>query len=308
MEQNILAFGHKNPDTDSVVSSIVIANLRNELNQEKVIPCRLGKVNKETEYALSYFEIEKPKYIEEINRGTKVILVDHNEFSQSVEGIEDAKIQMVIDHHRIANFHTQEPVYYISQPVGCTSTILYQLYRQHGVSISKKMAGLMLSAILSDTLLLRSPTTTKEDEMAAEELKKIAEVNLYGYGMQLLRAGTDLSDYEPEELLNIDSKLFEVNETKFAIAQVNTIDIDGVMKYKDRIKAKMECEVREKGLHLYQVCVTDILNNNSEIIAVGDRTDMVEKAYNIKLENGSVLLEGVVSRKKQMVPIMSKFA
>lgn len=302
---NTIAFGHKNPDTDSIVSSIVIADLKSKLN-EKVEPCRLGKLNKETKYVLKYFEVEEPKLIEKVGKDDNVILVDHNEFAQSAEGIEEANIEMVIDHHNM-NFKTSKPLFYMAEPVGCTSTILYKLYKQHGIKISKKIAGLMLSAIVSDTLLLKSPTTTEQDKKAVDELKEIAGVNLYGYGIDMLKAGTDLSDYKPEELVDIDSKLYEVNNNKFAVAQVNTVDVDSVMQHKDRIKAKMESELKSKGLNLYEICVTDILNNNSKVIAVGDRTDVIEKAYNVKLEDDSAFLEGVVSRKKQVVPMISKY-
>ena len=153
--EKILVFGHKSPDTDSICSSIVMADLQTKIRGEEVIPCRLGEINEETKYALKYFEIEEPKLIEKVEEGQTVIMVDHNEFTQTVKGIENAKIDMVVDHHRINNFKTAEPLFYYAQPVGCTSTLLFELYTLNDVVVEPKIAGLMLSAIKSDTLLLK---------------------------------------------------------------------------------------------------------------------------------------------------------
>lgn len=196
-------FGHKNPDTDSITSSIVLANLLTTLGYD-VQACRLGDINKETKFALDHFSIQEPTLLTELNaEDASVILVDHNEFSQSVDGIENASIKMVVDHHRIANFQTADPLYYLSEPVGCTATILYELYRKHNVEIDDETAGLMLSAIVSDTLLFKSPTCTKQDKEVAEILAKIAEVNIETYGLDLLKAGTDLSDFSASQLIRI---------------------------------------------------------------------------------------------------------
>ena len=168
--EKVLVFGHKSPDTDSICSTLAMANLQTKLRGEEVIPCRLGELNEETKYALKYFEVEAPKFIEKVEEGQNVILVDHNEVSQSVAGIENAKIIEVVDHHRINNFQTSEPLFYYAQPVGCTATILLELFKANNIEIEPKIAGLMLSAIISDTLLLKSPTTTDKDKKAVEEL------------------------------------------------------------------------------------------------------------------------------------------
>ncbi len=162
--EKILVFGHKNPDTDAICSSLVMADLQTKIRGEEVISCRLGNLNEETKYALNYFKVEEPKLIEKVDEGQRVILVDHNEFTQSVEGIEKAKIEAVVDHHRINNFKTSEPLFYYAQPVGCTSTVLFELYNTNNIKIEQQIAGLMLSAIISDTLLLKSPTTTDKDK------------------------------------------------------------------------------------------------------------------------------------------------
>ena len=159
----ILVFGHKNPDTDTIMSSIAMANLENIMEEKDITPCRLGNINKETEYALKYFDVKEPELLNEIEQGQKVILVDHNEFSQSVKGIEEAQIIRVVDHHKISDFKTSEPLYYTAMPVGCTATIIYDMYKINNIEINKKIAGIMLSAIISDTLLFKSPTCTPKD-------------------------------------------------------------------------------------------------------------------------------------------------
>ena len=163
---NILIFGHKNPDTDTICSAIVYNNLK-RLQGMDTEAVRLGELNDETKYALEYFGVSTPRLVESLKEGQHVILVDHNEFQQSANGIENAVIREVIDHHRIANFETAAPLYYRAEPLGCTATILKKIYEEQSVHINKQMAGLMLSAIISDSLLLKSPTCTLRDKVAA---------------------------------------------------------------------------------------------------------------------------------------------
>ena len=306
MENNVLIFGHKNPDTDSICSSLVKERLDKKLGKENCIAVRLGKVNKETKYVLDYLKLEEPKLIESVDEGQEVIMVDHNEFNQSVEGIDKAKILEVIDHHRIANFETSEPLYYTAKPYGCTSTILFQEYKTNGVEISKEEAILMASAIISDTLLLKSPTTTEYDKKALEELEKLAGINIKEYGLEMLKSGTDLNDFTAEELISLDAKSLDKNGTKFVIAQVNTVSIEDVLKRQEELENAINEEINSKGLELFVLAITDILNSNSEIIALGNKVEAVEKAFDKKLENNRAFLEGVVSRKKQLLPNIDK--
>ena len=304
--EKILVFGHKNPDTDAICSSLVMADLQTKIRGEEVISCRLGNLNEETKYALNYFKAEEPKLIEKVDEGQRVILVDHNEFTQSVEGIEKAKIEVVVDHHRINNFQTSEPLFYYAQPVGCTSTVLFELYNTNNIKIEQQIAGLMLSAIISDTLLLKSPTTTEKDKETAEELAKIANVDLNVYGMDMLKAGTDLSDFTPEQLINIDSKPFCTKGVKYQVAQVNTASIDNVMKDKEKIEEAMAKFMHENEEDLFVFLITDIISNNSQVIALG-RQDIVERAFDVEIKENTAFLSGVVSRKKQVVPRIDSF-
>lgn len=302
--EKILVIGHKNPDTDSICSSLAMANLQTKLRGEEVISCRLGEINEETKYALNYFKVEAPKLIEKVDEGQEVILVDHNEFTQSVEGIEKAKILAVVDHHRINNFQTSEPLFYYAQPVGCTATVLFELYKSNDVEIEPQIAGLMLSAIISDTLLLKSPTTTDKDKKAVEELAKIANVDISKYGLEMLKAGTNLDKYTEEELINLDAKTMEKEGIKYIIAQVNTVSIPDVLKRKEKIEQEINKEITSKGLSLFVFVITDIVNSNSTAIVLGDRTDAISKTYEIK--DNLAEMPGVVSRKKQVLPLVEK--
>lgn len=306
MEKEILIFGHKNPDTDSICSSIVKQRLNESDGKNNTEAVRLGKVNKETQYVLDYLKIEAPRLIEKVEEGQKVIMIDHNEFNQSVDGIEKAKIIGVVDHHRIANFQTSEPLYYTAKPYGCTSTILFKEYKSKGIEMGKEEAVLMASAIISDTLLLKSPTTTKHDKNALKELGEIANININQYGMEMLKAGTDLSEFSAEELIELDAKSLDKDGTKFVIAQVNTASIDDVLEREAEIKNAINKKIQQEGLKLFVFVITDILNSNSEIIALGERASIIPKAFGKELENDKALLEGVVSRKKQILPNIDK--
>jgi manganese-dependent inorganic pyrophosphatase len=304
--EKVLIFGHKNPDTDTICSAIAYADLKSKLGLN-VEPVRLGEVNGETQYALDYFKAEAPRLVETVaNEVNNVILVDHNERQQSAADINDVRVLEVIDHHRIANFETTDPLYYRAEPVGCTATILLKLYKEKNVSISKEIAGLMLSAIISDSLLFKSPTCTQEDIDAAEELAKIAEVDSAAYGLEMLKAGADLSDKTISQLITLDAKEFDMANSKVEIAQVNAVDTNDVLSRQSELEEAVNQVISEKGLDLFVLVVTDILNNDSVVLALGQATEAVEKGFNVTLENNTALLKGVVSRKKQVVPQLTE--
>jgi manganese-dependent inorganic pyrophosphatase len=304
--EKVLVFGHKNPDTDSICSAIAYAELKKALGVDAE-PVRLGEVNGETKYALDTFGVAAPRLIQHAaDEVKKVILVDHNERQQSVADLDQVTVTEVIDHHRIANFETAGPLYYRAEPVGCTATIIKKLYEEKGVAIRKEIAGLMLSAIISDSLLFKSPTCTEEDVTAARSLAEIAGVDAEAYGLKMLKAGADLSDKTVSQLLTLDAKEFQMGNAKVEIAQVNTVDVNDVLNRQAELEEAMNKVIAEKGLDLFLFTVTDILNNNSIGIALGDKRDAVEQAFNVKLENNKALLEGVVSRKAQVVPVLTE--
>ena len=298
--EKIFVIGHQKPDTDSIASAISLSNLRNELG-DNTQGYRLGNVNKETAFALKKFGMEAPELLEEVEKDANVIMVDNNEFAQSVKGIENANIKMIVDHHRV-NLETTNPLYYIAEPVGCTNTIIYKLYKQNDVEIKPDMAGIMLSDIVSDTLLFKSPKCTEEDKQVAEKLADIAGVDLYEYGQELLKAGTDISDLTADEVLNVDCKPFEQNGVNFKIAQVNTADLDDIFKRQEELEAAINKDIQANNLGLYAFVATDIVNADSKVIVMGENANVVEKAFDVQLDNNTAFLEGVVSRKKQVLP------
>ncbi len=299
---NTLIFGHKNPDTDTICSAIAYAELKQALGED-VEAVRLGEVNNETQYALDQFNQSAPRMVENVSDEVdQVILVDHNERQQSADDIDRVQVLEVIDHHRIANFETKDPLYYRAEPVGCTATILNKLYKEHGVEIKKETAGLMLSAIISDSLLFKSPTCTDQDVAAAKELAEAADVDADTYGLEMLKAGADLSDKTAEELISMDAKEFDMNGNKVEIAQVNTVEVNDVLALRDKIEPAIEKTVADKDLKLFVFVITDILNNDSVVLSVGEAEEKVAEAFEVTLENKTATLKGVVSRKKQVVP------
>ncbi|ACA41802.1 manganese-dependent inorganic pyrophosphatase [Lysinibacillus sphaericus] len=302
----VLVFGHKNPDTDTITSAIVYAYLKQQIGEEAEA-VRLGDVNNETQFALDKFGFEAPRLISSVvDEADKVILVDHNEFQQSADGIEEVQIAEVIDHHRIANFQTADPLYYRAEPVGCTATILKKIFNENGLDIPANIAGLMLSAIVSDTLLFKSPTCTEQDVKAGEELAKIANVDVAEYGLAMLKAGADLSDKSLEDLLSLDAKEFQFGEYKSVVAQVNAVDINDVLNRQEELEILLNKNVAENGLDLFFFVVTDILNNDSTAVAIGQVAQAVAKGFSAELINNRVVLPGVVSRKKQIVPVLTE--
>ncbi|MFJ7726568.1 manganese-dependent inorganic pyrophosphatase [Neobacillus sp. NPDC097160] len=303
--EKVLIFGHKNPDTDTICSAIAYADLKKQLGMD-VEPVRLGQINGETQFALTQFNAEVPRLVEAVAAEVNsVILVDHNERQQSANDITDVRVLEVIDHHRIANFETSDPLYYRCEPVGCTATILNKMYKENGKEIKPEIAGLMLSAIISDSLLFKSPTCTPEDVAAARELAEIAGVDADTYGLEMLKAGADVRDKSISELLSLDAKGFEMGTSKVEIAQVNVVDTADVLERQAELESAITAIIEEKNLDLFLFVVTDILTNDSVGLALGSKAEAVEKAYNVSLVNNTATLQGVVSRKKQIVPVLT---
>ena len=301
---SILVFGHKNPDTDTICSAIAYAELKNKLGKD-VKAVRLGEINEETKYALNYVKVEKPELVQNV-AGREIILVDHNERTQTADGFEEAKVLELIDHHRISNFNVDEPLYARVEPVGCTATIILKLFKENGLTPSKETAGLMLSAIISDTLLFKSPTCTQCDAKAGKELAEIAGVDLKEYGLEMLKAGTALGDKSEAELLNMDMKIFEIDGAKIGVAQVNTVNEAEVLERKEKLLAEIDNIIAKEGLKFFMLAITNILTNDSAALISGDGNDVVEKAFGEKVDSNLVTLKGVVSRKKQIIPPLTK--
>ena len=304
-EKIVYVFGHQAPDTDTICSSIIATNLEKEMgNINQVIACRLGPLNKESKFALEYFGFQPPTLITKASDADEVILVDHNNPGQSAKDIKQAKVVKIIDHHGIAGFSSPEPIYILTEPVGCCCTVLYKLYKDNDIQITKNIAGLMLSAIISDTVLLRSQTTTQRDVKTANKLAKIAGVNLEEFGKQLLTKGTEISDISDKDLVFQDSKEFPVGDEKIQISQINSYDTKEPLDRKEGIKKVMqEYMDKHKDIVLFVFDILDIYNMDSYAIVIGPRKKAVENAYHVEIgEDGVVFLKKVASRKKQLYP------
>lgn len=302
----VLITGHRNPDTDSICSALAYADLKSACGAD-VEAVRLGAVNAETQFALDTFGVSAPRLVESVAAETsQVILVDHNERQQSAVDIRDVTVTEVIDHHRIANFETTAPLYYRCEPVGCTATIVLKMYGEKGIPVSPPVAGLMLSAILSDTLLLKSPTCTDEDIVAANALAAIAGVDLQTYGRDMLRAGANLRDRPIAQLIAADAKEFSMGGAKVEIAQLNAVDVDDVLARQAQLEPAIDDVIAAKGLDLFLLVITDILANDSVGLALGPRAAAVETAFGTTLQANRVFLSGIVSRKLQVVPMLTQ--
>lgn len=232
----------------------------------------------------------------------KVILVDHNERSQSVDGLEECEILEIIDHHRVADVFTGNPIYFRNEPVGSTSTIIASILFENGRRPSKKIAGVLAAAIISDTLLFRSPTSTNVDKMILERLARIADLDVDKFAMEMFKAGTSLVGKTPQELLSQDFKIFTINEDKIGIAQVYTMDPDSLENMKSDLLVLMEERTKKDEYSIFILMLTDIFDQASEMIVVGQNKELIAKSFGETLVNNAFYAPGVLSRKKQVVP------
>ena len=306
-------FGHKNPDTDSITSSIVIADLEKKLgNQNQLIPCRLGELNKESKLVLETFNVETPKLISSVSGADSVILTDHNGYDQSISDLESSQITIdkVYDHHAISGFKYPSPVNINIKPYGSTCSILYEIYKIYNLEIPKHIAGLIASAIISDTILLHSSITTELDKKILKEASEIAGIDYIKYGEKMLKAYTDVSDLSDSELLSYDSKEYTENDNcgnsiYYIISTASTYDVDEFLSER---KNGLKTAMQSKGLKLFIFYILDIVNYNSYAIIEGDLKELAKNAlktyecteYNN--QNDVYFLKQVTSRKKDIAP------
>ncbi len=236
-------------------------------------------------------------------RKKQLILVDHNEASQAVDGIEDAQILEIIDHHRIGTLETLEPVLFRNQPLGCTATIIYQMYKENNVEIPKNIAGLLMAAILSDTLMFRSPTCTAMDQNAAEELAEICDTEIEEFSIDMFGAGSDLSSREPQEIFEQDFKTFEVNDIEFSVSQINSMNSIELKEIKEKLVPYLENVFPSLGVDMAFVMLTNIVKESTELLCFGEKAkDVAIEAFQLHGKVKDVRLKGLVSRKKQLIP------
>jgi manganese-dependent inorganic pyrophosphatase len=295
--------GHKSPDTDSVTSAIAYSNLKNLLGMKNVIPVAAGEINNETKFLLEHFKIKAPMKLTDAS-GKKVILVDHNETGQAVDNLDKAEIVEIVDHHKIGGLQTGKPIFFLNEPVGATGTIIAGLYEQNKVAITKDIAGLMMSAILSDTVLFKSPTCTQKDKDVVMKLEKICGEDPMKFGMELLKAKSDVKAKSAKDLLMNDFKKFDFNGVKAGVGQIEVMDLKDMEPKRAAILEEMKKFAAAEKLDMVVMMLTDVMKEASDLVFVGsDKAKSgFEKAFGGKVTNNSIYREKILSRKKQVIP------
>ncbi|MBA2851256.1 manganese-dependent inorganic pyrophosphatase [Methanococcus maripaludis] len=299
--------GHKNPDSDSICSAIALAYFLD------AFPARLGELNPESQFILKRFGLMEPELIKTAE-GKELFLVDHAEKSQNLDDFDKGKLIGIIDHHKIG-ISTTEPIIYLSKPVGSTASVISELYFRGILDIiggknkelKADIAGVLLSAILSDTLLFKSPTATPLDKELAEKLADIAGISgITAYGMEMLTAKSTVGKMTPEEILHIDYKPFDMSGKKVGIGQAEVIDMSEVASKKEAIQNLIDEMIEKEGYDMILFLVTDIMKEGSEVLVAGNKSAF-ETAFELKLDGKSVFIDGLMSRKKQVVPPLEKY-
>lgn len=302
---SVYVLGHKIPDTDSITAAIAFAELQKQLGVDAV-PARQGDLNPESELVLKKFGVESPELVTDVT-DKQYMLVDHSDIKQAPDNWDKGELLAIVDHHKLGDVTTPNPIFISTMPVGCTGTVLYKLYVDlYKKSIDPKVAGLMLSAILSDTVLFKSATCTPEDKAVAEELAKIAGIDdMMAWGMEMAKAKSAVEGVAPKDLIFRDYKDFDMSGKNVGIGQLELVSLDLVANMKDDLYEAMK-EVKADGRHSVFLMLTDIMQEGTELLAITDDPSVIEKAFGKPLEGRSVWLPGVMSRKKQMVPPLEK--
>ncbi len=299
-----LVLGHMNPDTDSIVSAIVAADLYSKRGMD-VTPVAQGAPTPETEFVLKKFGIAAPQVVADV-AGKDVYLVDYSDLAQAPKGMDSATVLGIVDHHKLGDVTTSSPLEAWIWPVGCTNTVLKNMYDFYGIEIPKNLAGAMLCAILSDTVIFKSPTCTPADKKAVEELAKIAGVSdVVALGMEMFKVKSAVDGTPMKDFVFRDYKDFDMNGNKVGIGQLEVVDLSILEPVKAGLQAEIE-KVKAEGRHSVFLLLTDIMKEGSEMLIVSDDPSVVEKAFGVKAEGSTVWLPGVMSRKKQVVPNFEK--
>ena len=303
MKQNkTIAIGHKNPDTDSALSAILVSRFGKRIFGADVKAAIAGDINNETRYILNFLKIKKPGILKKI-KNEKVILVDTTEPNQIIKGLTEDNLLAVIDHHNLGGLKSSKPIYCRIEPIGCTGSVIYKILREKNIKIDKTSAIIIITCIVSDTLNFNSPTTTNEDRKILKELNKIARLNIKKFVKDLFAAKSNLKGISVKDIIEKDYKQFEMGGNKVGIGVWETTDPEGVNLQKDKIiKALVSKKKKEKLDYLFFAAV-DILKNNSYLYLIGGKENIAaEDIFGGENKDGVMFLKGVVSRKKQVVP------
>jgi len=305
----IKVFGHKNPDTDSVCSAIVYAWYLSSKKNQEAKPFIQNDINRETEYILKNFNVEKPDMLDNLAKRDRVVIVDTNNPDELPDNIQSTEILEILDHHKLAGgLSTPQPIKITIKPIACTATIIWQIMtKESNNDIPRNIAGLMVSAILSDTLKFTSPTTTDEDKKAVKELAKIAELNIDKHADKMFAAKSDLSGMKPNDILLSDSKLFDMGSKKVRISVLETTKPENALNMKKDLVNEMKIIKKSESLHAMFFFIVDILNTEATLIVPSKHEeDIAIKAFNNSFKEDAMILPSIVSRKKQIVPAIEK--
>ena len=299
-------FGHTTPDSDSIVGALSLSYLKNKLGED-TIPTRQGDINPETAWILEKFGYEAPQ-LKNSYAGESVYLIDFMESSQSPEDIAEATILGIVDHHKLGDLKTDAPLEMWVRPVGCSNTIVKQMFDYYGIEIPKNLAGMMMCAILSDTVIFKSPTCTKEDTKACKELAEIAGIEDYkALGMEMFIVKSDVLSATSRELVLRDFKDFNMGGNTIGVGQLEVVDLSVFDTMKADLKEEMRKLKEEGDRHLVLLLLTDIMQEGSQLLVVSDDAQKIENAFDVKLNSDAeVWLKGVMSRKKQIIPFLEK--
>jgi manganese-dependent inorganic pyrophosphatase len=301
----IYVTGHKNPDTDSVTAAIAYAELL-KAGGEDAIPTMQGEMNPETITVLDRFGFSPLEIMTDATDKT-IALVDHSDLNQAPDNLSADSVVAIVDHHKIGDVTTNNPIFCYVKPVGCTGTVLKQMYDAQGAAVDPKVAGLMLSAILSDTVNFKSPTCTDEDKKAVAELKEIAGVtDTEELFMAMLKAKSSVAGVPARDLLNRDYKDFDMNGNKVGCGQLERATLDQVAEIRDDLYNAMKEQKAEGGHHTILLMLTDVMKEGTQLVVLSDDDSLVEGAFDSKLDGNSMWIPGMMSRKKQTVPNMQK--
>lgn len=293
--------GHKHPDTDSIGSAIGYAHLKQMLGDVDVRPARAGDLNAETRYVLERFALPTPELLTDAT-GQQVILVDHNEVAQAVDHIQQATVREIWEHHRVGDLNIPQPILFHCEPVGATATLIAEQYDRHHVEPPPAIAAVLLAAILSDTLVFASPTCSDKDRDVAQRLAAIAGLDIAAFGRDLLAARGDTAGRSARDLVEGDFKEFVLAGERVGIGQIETADATPVLARRAECFDELRRLGDEKGLRQVILLVTDIGRKGSHVWGTGDRLDRLERALGQPLVDGATFVEGLMSRKKQLVP------
>jgi len=299
----IYTCGHTTPDSDSICSAISLAYLLNQIGREAT-PARQGEVNPETQFILDKFGFEAP-LLKTSFAGEEIFITDYSDKGQAPKDIDKATIVGIVDHHKLGDLTTSTPLECWIRPVGCTNTIVKEMYDYHKVEIPKNIAGIMMCAILSDTVIFKSPTCTDLDIKVVRELAQIAGIEDFGaLGMEMFKVKSAVSGVPVRELILRDYKPFDMHGNQVGIGQLEVIDLSIFDEVKEALQKDLEKLREEENLHTACLILTDIMKEGSEVLVSSQDPSIFEKAFNCKLVDGKVWIDGCLSRKKQIIPFL----